>query len=393
MVLRVRRQVPWLGSCGPALTLADVAAILLAGGLARVSTVPILAATAVAVLVARAADLHRPRLVLSIVEDLPGLMVAAGAATLVTVTAGEASATFAVLALACLVLGHTLVYAGTQLLRRSGRLRRRVVVVGTGPTARRLALTLLARPELGLQPVGFVGTGAESSLAQARGLPLALLGPAAVLPRAMTEAHVDTVVVALPGPPGEDETAALEGLLATPAEVYAVPAWFPPVRAHARHPRELVGGLPVVHLHRRGTWLPVRAFKRVVEVLVALVALVALLPVAALLAVLVLVETGGVLVTQPRVDERGLPLAVPKFRTRRARSVGRPGTTFSIAISGRLGPVGRLLRRTRLESLPALLLGLARRVRHAGGVAGGGLALSAAAYADQAQVDASQLTR
>ena len=73
------------------------------------------------------------------------------------------------------------------------------------------------------------------------------------MPRAMTETHVDAVVVALSCPAGEEETAAVDGLLAAPADVYAVPAWFPPVRARARHPRELVGGIPVVHLHRRGS--------------------------------------------------------------------------------------------------------------------------------------------
>ena len=158
------------------------------------------------------------------------------------------------------------------------------MIVGTGTTARRLAQTLLARPELGLRPVGFVGTGSASALDQARGLPLALLGPVSGLPRSMTETHVDVVVVALSGPAGDEETAAVEGLLATPADVYAVPAWFPPVQARARHPRELVDGIPVVHLHRRGTWPPVLAFKRVVEVLVALVTLLALLPVFAVLA-------------------------------------------------------------------------------------------------------------
>ena len=187
----------------------------------------------------------------------------------------------------------------------------------------------------------------------------------------MTEAQVDAVVVALSCPAGDEETAAIEGLLATPADVYAVPAWFPPVRARARHPRELVDGIPVVHLHRRGAWLPVRAFKRLVEVLVALVTLLALLPVFAVLALLVRIETGGVLVRRPRVDERGRAVTVPRFRTRRARSVVRPGTTFSVAISGRIGPVGQLLRRTRLVALPQLVWALLRRVRYAGGVPGG----------------------
>ena len=87
-------------------------------------------------------------------------------------------------------------------------------------------------------------------------------------------------------------------------------------------------------------------------------------------------------------------MTVPRFRTRRARSVARPGTTFSVAISGRIGPVGRLLRRTRLDALPQLVWALLRRVRYAGGVAGGTAVASAPApRADQPQVDAGQLTR
>jgi hypothetical protein len=364
--------MPWLGTIGPVLTLADAAAVVLAGVVATHDPPATVAVAAgIAVLVARAADLHRPRLVLSIVEDVPGLFVAAAAATAILVGAGSAGGAFCVLALACLVLAHTLIYAATHVLRRGGRLGRQVVIVGTGTTARRLALTLLTRPELGLRPVGFVGTGPDSALDQARGLPLALLGPIAGLPRSMTETHVDAVVVALSGPAGDEETAAIEGLLATLADVYAVPAWFPPVRARARHPRELVDGIPVVHLHRRGAWPPVRALKRLVEVLVALVTLVVMLPVFAVLALLVKVETGGVLVRQPRIDERGLAVTVPRFRTRRARSVARPGTTFSVAISGRIGPVGQLLRRTRLVALPQLVWALVRRVRYAGGVPGG----------------------
>ena len=387
--------MPWLGTIGPVLTLADAAAIVVAG-LAATDAPPATLAVAagVAVLVARAADLHRPRLVLSIVEDLSGLFVAAAAATAILVGAGSAGVAFGVLALSCLVLAHTMVYGGTHVLRRGERLGRPVVIVGTGTTARRVALTLLTRPELGLRPVGFVGTGPASALDQARGLPLALLGPVSGLPRSMTETQVDAVVVALSSAAGDEETAAIEGLLATPADVYAVPAWFPPVRARARHPRELLDGIPVVHLHRRGAWLPVRAFKRLVEVLAALVSLVALLPVFTVLAVLVKIETGGVLASQTVIDERGRMVTVPWFRTRRARSVVRPGTTFSVAISGRIGPVGRLLRHTHLDALPQLVLALLRRVRYAGGVAGGTVVGSAPApRADQSQVDAGQLTR
>jgi hypothetical protein len=279
------------------------------------------------------------------------------------------------------------------MLRRTGRRGRRVLIVGTGSTARRLALTLLARPELGLCPVGFVGTSDRRGADQARGLPLALLGPVTSLPRAMAEADVEAVVVALSAPARDAEAAAVEGLLAAPAAVFAVPTWFPAVRAQARHPGERIGDVPVVHLHRRGTWWPVRALKQFVEVLVALVSLAVLLPLAAVLALPVLVETGGLLVRRTRVDGLGRSKQVPRFRTRRARSVARPGTTFSIEISGRTGPVGRLLRRTRLDALPEAVTALAHRVRHPDGATHPRSVTSATpARADQPQVDAGQLT-
>lgn len=396
MAGRVRRGLPWFGTVGPVLTVAGVAAVLVAGlvtGLVTGAAAgPVLAATAVAVLVARAADLHRPRLVLSIVEDLPGLFVAAVSATAVLVGTGQSGIAAGLLILACLVLAHTVVYAATHLLRRLGRLRRRVLVVGTGGVARQLAWTLQIQPELGLRPVGFVGTGATSSLDQARGLPMALLGQVANLPRAMTEARVDTVVVALSGPAGDEETAAVAALLASSADVYAVPTWFPPAGGHTRHPRELVGDVPVVHLYRRRDRLPVRVFKRAVEVLVAAVTLLVVLPVFVVLAMLVLFETGGVLVREPQLAEPGHAAPALRFRTRRSRSVARPGTTFSVSISGRVGPVGRLLRRTRLVALPQLVRALLRRVRYAGGVPRVVPVASAAAPStDQPQVDTGQL--
>ena len=393
---RVRPRLSCCATVGPVVAVAEVVAVVLAGLVADAlgadeSPWPVLVAALVAVLVARAADLHRPRLVLSILEDLPGLLVAAAAATVVLLATDRASATFAALALAMLVLAHSVVYGVTHLLRRSGRLRRRVLVIGTGSSARQLAQTLTTRPDYGMAPVGLVGTGDRDPLAQARGLPLPLLGRVQSLPRIMAEARVDTVVFALSHPAGAAEVAAVEGCLAAAADVYAVPTHFPPTAAHARHPRELVGDIAVAHLYRRGTWAPVRAGKRVTEVVVAGVTLAALIPFAALIAVLVRIETGGVLVAQARVDGLGRRTTVPRFRTRRARSLARPGTTWSVAISGRVGPVGRLLRHTRLEKLPALVQALYRRIVRPRAAHTGSWGSASPPRANQPKIDAGQL--
>jgi hypothetical protein len=102
-----------------------------------------------------------------------------------------------------------------------------------------------------------VGTGAGSPLSQARGLPLALVGPVELLPELMAEAGVDTVLFALPDPIGEAEAAAIESCLASPADVYAVPTNFPAAQGHTLHPRELAGGVILGHVRRRPAWVPV----------------------------------------------------------------------------------------------------------------------------------------
>jgi len=383
VLVRVRRQGSWFATVGPALTIAEVVAVLLAGLVAGAlggvgSPWPVLVAALVAVVVARAADLHRPRLVLSLADDLPGLLVGAVAATVALLVADRASTAFPVLAMGALVLAHALVYGATHLLRRSGRLRRRVLIVGTGPAARELALTLIARPDYGLSPVGLVGTGDRGALGQARGLPLALLGLLSALPRIVADEQVDTVVFALSDPGGAAVTTAVEGCLATSVDVYAVPTHLRAPGTHARHARERVGDITVVPVHRKGAWAPIRAVRRLTEVVVAGVTLAAILPVAALIGVLVRIETGGVLVAQTRIDALGQPRMVPRFRTQRARSMA-------------VGPIGRLLIHTRLEKLPALVQELYRRMVHPPGAGTHTRDSATAPRTHQAQIDAGQL--
>ena len=76
--------LPWLRSIRPALTLVDPVAVVLAALLIDRSASPAAlgGAALAAVLVCRGADLHRSRLVLSVVEELPRLALAAGLAAL-----------------------------------------------------------------------------------------------------------------------------------------------------------------------------------------------------------------------------------------------------------------------------------------------------------------------
>ena len=98
---------------------------------------------------------------------------------------------------------------------------------------------------------------------------------------------------------------------------------------------------------------PLFRVKRLFDLVVAVPAAVLLLPVAALVAVLVRAALGPpVLFRQVRPGLHGLPFELLKFRTMadlRDRD-GRP-----LPDAGRLGLVGRLLRRSSLDELPELI--------------------------------------
>jgi lipopolysaccharide/colanic/teichoic acid biosynthesis glycosyltransferase len=112
-------------------------------------------------------------------------------------------------------------------------------------------------------------------------------------------------------------------------------------------------------------------------------------------------------VRQPLVDEGGHAEMVPKFRTRRGTLVGDDTTSWQIGNEGRVGPVGRFLRRTRLDELPQVMRVLTAQLwvfpirtprprprtplEELPSAAAAAAGSSAASTGDEAQVDAGQL--
>jgi sugar transferase (PEP-CTERM system associated) len=249
-----------------------------------------------------------------------------------------------------LVIGWRMAF---EWLSRRVRPRERLLLVGTGPSAIALAREIFERRhQLGVEIVGFVDP--DPARVGLRVLNPTVIGTIDDIAPIVAERSVDRVVVSLADargklPMGKLLDLKLDGVtfdhLATVYEEYT-------------------GKIAVENL--RPSWLifsegfhktrVLTAGKRALDLLMAGSLLVLAAPVMIAVALLVrLTSTGAVLYHQERVGLRGQVFTVHKFRSMRADAEAATGPVWA-AKSGdpRVTPLGRALRRTRLDELPQL---------------------------------------
>ena len=229
----------------------------------------------------------------------------------------------------------------------------RLLIVGTGRGAVALARELFEhRQELGVELVGFVD--ADPKLVGTSLINPGVVGTIDDIPAIVRERSVDRVVVSLADARGK---LPMDGLLNMKlndgvqfdhlASVY----------------EEYTGKIAVENL--RPSWLifsqgfsksrVLAVAKRGMDVLVALIGLVMLAPVIAVVAIAVrLTSSGPAFYSQRRVGHHGRVFVIHKFRSMRADAEAATGAVWSVENDPRVTPVGRFLRRTRLDEVPQL---------------------------------------
>ena len=240
----------------------------------------------------------------------------------------------------------------TWLSKRVGP-RERLLLVGTSPAAVDLARELHERrQELGVEIVGFVDTDPSQV-----GTPVinpGVVGTVEDIPALVPRLNVDRVVVSLSEARGKLPMDRLLDIRLQSGVVFD----------HlASVYEEYTGKIAVENL--RPSWLIFSAgfnktrllltAKRAFDLVLTTVGLLIGTPVMLVIACLVkLTSRGPVLYHQQRVGLNGRIFTVHKFRTMRQDAEAGTGPVWSRPDDARVTPVGRMLRRTRLDELPQL---------------------------------------
>jgi exopolysaccharide biosynthesis polyprenyl glycosylphosphotransferase len=248
-----------------------------------------------------------------------------------------------------------------------GRLRARgigavrVIIVGAGEIGRTVMRTIVARPQLGYQIVGFVDDHPEKGTTDIGRFPA--LGPIANLPRVMEEEAAGEVIITLPWTAHRRILEIVQECGRRRVGARIVPDLFQ--MSLTQVDVDDLGGVPLLSVREVSFSHTALLVKRAMDVVGAMLGLTVGAPLLALIALAIRIDSPGpVLFRQTRAGVRGRHFQMYKFRSMRAGSERElehlrarnevDGPIFKIRDDPRVTRVGRWLRRHSLDELPQL---------------------------------------
>jgi len=259
---------------------------------------------------------------------------------------GHGVVSMAALLAVALVIGWRLAFVW---MAKSLGPRKRFLIIGTNSTALNFAREFEGRDELGVEIVGFVDPDAAASGTAA----VRVIGSIEDIPAIVRARSVDRVVVSLTDARGKLPMATLLQMKLDGVTFDHLASVY----------EEYTGKIAVENL--RPSWLIFTdgfrksrghaIVKRVTDICFAAAALIVLFPVLLLVALAVrLTSQGPILYHQRRVGQNGRLFYVHKFRSMLADAEATTGAVWAKKGDARITPLGRFMRRSRLDELPQL---------------------------------------
>ena len=246
--------------------------------------------------------------------------------------------------------------------RKRGIGMRRIVIVGAGEVGRRVMRTVVARPDLGYEIVGYVDDNPNKGggkIGRFEGL-----GPLDNLSEIIESENVDEVIITLPWNYHRRILNVLRECARREVKARLVPDLFQ--MSLSRVEVGDLGGVPLVEIREIAFSPAALVLKRIIDLTISLIGLVVLWPVFLLIGIAIKIDSPGpIFFKQERVGEDHRTFQIVKFRTMRKGAEEElddllevneaDGPIFKIRDDPRVTSMGHFLRRTSLDELPQLI--------------------------------------
>jgi exopolysaccharide biosynthesis polyprenyl glycosylphosphotransferase len=239
---------------------------------------------------------------------------------------------------------------------------KRIILVGTGDLAQRVARIMRQREGNGYHLLGFLDDDPKIEGSRYEGFPV--LGRGDQLLELSKQLEVDEVWSTLP-PKAYDRLHDMIGELdAIPVRIKVIPDYFSLALVQAK--TEMLEGIPLIGLREPVIDGATYHVKRAFDVLMGAISLVIAAPIMLIIGILIRIESPGpIIFRQTRVGENGRLFGMFKFRTMVENAEARRDEVIQIAPNGdinhkhpfdpRVTRFGAFLRRYSLDELPQLV--------------------------------------
>ena len=253
------------------------------------------------------------------------------------------------LGIVLIIIGRTLHQAVRGWLLNRGLGKDRILIIGSGEMARAILQRIIWSPQLGYEVIGIVNGNdtAESML----GVPM--LGTTQDLPDLIEKHRINEVIIAMPEK-GHRETVRIIALCERGQVSIKV---FPDIFQFVATQPTIgdLGGLPLISVRDYAMRGYLLVFKRLIDILGALVGLIFLSPLMMLLGLAIKLESpGAVFFVQERMGLDGQPFRILKFRSMRT-DAEKHGPGWTVANDPRQTRLGRFIRQVELDEVPQLI--------------------------------------
>jgi exopolysaccharide biosynthesis polyprenyl glycosylphosphotransferase len=253
-----------------------------------------------------------------------------------------------------LMLGRIVHQGIRNTLREWGLGKDRLLLVGTGDTARMILQRILWSPQLGYETVGVVANGETSGMVigdNLLGVPF--LGTAEQLPDLIEQHQIDEVIIAMPEAGHRETVRIISYCERGRVSIKVFPDIFQFITSQAGI--DDLGGLPLLSVRDYALRGYLLIFKRLLDLVGAALGLIFLSPVMLLVAVAIKLESPGpIFFVQERMGLDGKPFLMLKFRSMR-RDAEKDGPGWTTDNDPRQTRLGTLLRRLEMDELPNLI--------------------------------------
>jgi exopolysaccharide biosynthesis polyprenyl glycosylphosphotransferase len=177
-----------------------------------------------------------------------------------------------------------------------------------------------------------------------------LLGKYYELPRLIELHDIEEIIIAVESGDHKDLQNILHLLEGWEVQVSIIPDMFDILSGSVK--MNSIYGVPLIRVNHE--IMPQWQFsvKRFLDIAVSVFAFIVLLPFLAIIALAIkFTSRGSILYSQERIGKHGKPFHIYKFRTMVANAEAN-GPQLSSSFDNRVTPIGRFLRKTRMDELP-----------------------------------------